>query len=437
MSVSRYRALALVAGLALAAPALATNGYIPLGHSAKERGMGGATTALALDSIVAATNPAGIAFTGDRIDIGTEVFSPRREYTVSGQPSGPTGPTEVPGVHFPLQPGTVQSRRNYFAVPNFGWSHRVDARDSVALTVYGHGGMNTSYPGFASSTCPPGSPGGTFCAGPTGVDLSQLFITPTWARRFGSGGRWAVGIAPILAYQRFEAKGVGSFAGFSSDPQHLSDNGHDSSWGWGGRIGVQGALTPSLRLGASWRSRVHMGRFHDYSGLFARHGGFDIPPSANIGLAWDATHTLVLAGEVQRIWYSHIRSVGNPLLPNLKQSKLGDPDGAGFGWRDMTVYKAGLQWQAGRDWIWRAGVDRTTQPIPRSEVLFNILAPGVQEWHYTAGFTRRFEGVGELSISAMYSPQKTVRGVNPLDTNQTIALKMHQYALTLDWAWTF
>jgi len=434
MSAPRYRLFILVAGLLAAGPVLATNGYTPFGHSAKERAMGGATTALALDAIVAATNPAGMAFTGNRIALGVELFSPRREYTVDGQPGGQT---EVPGVHFPLQPGTVESRRNYFAVPNFGWSHRIDSRNSVGLTVYGHGGMNTSYPGFSSSTCPPGSPGGTFCAGPTGIDLSQLFITPTWARRLGEDRNWAVGVAPIIAYQRFEAKGLGSFAGFSGDPQHLSNNGHDSAWGYGARIGVQGEIVHRLRLGASYRSRIHMGRFHDYAGLFAEHGGFDIPPSANLGLAWRATDTVMLTGEVQRVWYSRINAVGNPLLPNLGQSKLGDNGGAGFGWRDMTIYKAGFQWQASPDWVWRAGVNRTIQPIPASEVLFNILAPGVQQWHFTAGFTRRFEGIGELSVAGMYSPEETVRGRNPLDTNQTIALKMHQYALTVDWAWLF
>ncbi len=434
MSAPRYRLLGLAAGLLVAAPALATNGYTPFGHSAKERAMGGATTALALDAIVAATNPAGIAFTGNRIDLGAELFSPRRAYRVDGQPGGPT---EVPGVHFPLQPGTVDSRRNYFVVPNFGWSHQIDSRDSVGLTVYGHGGMNTSYPGFSSNTCPPGSPGGTFCAGPTGIDLSQLFITPTWARRLGRDRSWALGIAPIIAYQRFEAKGLGSFAGFSGDPQHLSNNGHDSAWGYGARIGVQGEIVHGLRLGASYRSRIQMGRFHDYAGLFAEQGSFDIPPSANIGLAWNATDTITLTGEAQRVWYSQINAVGNPLLPNLEQSKLGDNNGAGFGWRDMTIYKAGVQWQSSAVWVWRAGIDRTKQPIPASEVLFNILAPGVQQWHFTAGFTRRFKGIGELSVAGMYSPEETVSGVNPLDTNQTIALKMHQYAVTLGWAWLF
>ena len=64
--------------------ALATNGYFSHGYGTISKGMAGAGTALSQDSIAAATNPAGMAFVGNRIDGGFEVFSPRREYTVEG-----------------------------------------------------------------------------------------------------------------------------------------------------------------------------------------------------------------------------------------------------------------------------------------------------------------------------------------------------------------
>ena len=46
-------------------------------------------------------------------------------------------------------------------------------------------------------------------AGDAGIDLSQLFVVPSYARRFGD--HLSIGIAPILAGQRFRAKGLGSF----------------------------------------------------------------------------------------------------------------------------------------------------------------------------------------------------------------------------------
>ena len=54
--------------------ALATNGYFSHGYGTISKGMAGAGTALSQDSIAAATNPAGMAFVGNRIDGGFEVF---------------------------------------------------------------------------------------------------------------------------------------------------------------------------------------------------------------------------------------------------------------------------------------------------------------------------------------------------------------------------
>ena len=84
-----------------------------------------------------------------------------------------------------------------------------------------------------------------------------------------------------------------------------------------------------------------------------------------------------IAVDVQQVLYSGVASVGNPLLPNLMQSPLGTDGGAGFGWEDMTTIKGGVQLRAGEGWTWRAGYSYGSQPIPESEVLFNILAPGV------------------------------------------------------------
>ena len=65
-----------VAALTALSPvtAHATNGYFSHGYGTISKGMAGAGTALSQDSIAAATNPAGMAFIGNRIDGGFEVF---------------------------------------------------------------------------------------------------------------------------------------------------------------------------------------------------------------------------------------------------------------------------------------------------------------------------------------------------------------------------
>jgi long-chain fatty acid transport protein len=67
------------------------------------------------------------------------------------------------------------------------------------------------------------------------VDLAQLFITPTYARKLGSSH--ALGLTAVLAYQRFRAEGLAAFGPFSSAPDKLTENGHQSSFGAGARVG--------------------------------------------------------------------------------------------------------------------------------------------------------------------------------------------------------
>ena len=98
------------------------------------------------------------------MDLELELFNPNRQYSVEG------APTMAPGA-FPLNPGTVKSDSDLFVIPTIGLNYMLDSKQSVDLTVFGNGGMNTSYPGFASSTCPPGR-SGTFCGGNTGINLA-------------------------------------------------------------------------------------------------------------------------------------------------------------------------------------------------------------------------------------------------------------------------
>jgi long-chain fatty acid transport protein len=418
-AVPRVAVLTLAVGL-VASAALATNGYLIHGIGTRAKALAGAGVALPQDSLAAAVNPAGMVFVGPRYDVGVALFSPDRRYTVSGSPSG--FPTT-----FGLLPGTVESDSKMFVIPNFGAAWQLGGGRSIAgLTVYGQGGMNTDYP---TSTF--------FGSSPTGVDLSQLFIVPNWARRDASG-RHAFGIAPILAVQFFEIQGVQAFGMFSADPANLSNNDHDQSTGFGVRLGYLGRFTDRFSLGFSWQSEIAMDEFGDYAGLFAEQGGFDIPSNWVVGIAYRLGASAVLALDYQEIFYSDIASVGNPFLPNLVQAPLGDANGAGFGWQDMSVVKAGLQWGTA-PWTWRVGFSTGDQPIPPSEMLFNILAPGVVEEHVTIGFTRQLGTGRAFSMSLMHAPSVSISGPNPLEVpgQQTIELEMDQFDLELGYSWGF
>lgn len=440
---------AVAAGLGVAGVANATNGYFAHGYGTTSKGLAGAGVALSQDSLAAATNPAGMVTLGDRIDLGAALFSPRRKYSVTGDASEQC---QVPGnpltCSFSIGPQSIDSDNNYFLIPHFGWNKMLDDRSSIGISIYGNGGMNTEYKGGTATVSPDGNNffdvPGTYADGTTGVDLMQLFIAPTYARKINDTASW--GVTPIIAYQRFEAKGLGAFAPYSSDDNNLSNRGYDSSWGYGVRFGVQGEVAPGIRLGASYQSKIFAEEFDKYKGLFAEQGDFDIPANMTVGLAWDVTPTSTLFFDIQHIWYSDVKSIANAFDPQgltmcamgMDESGcLGANGGSGFGWKDMTIAKIGYQWQTSPDMTWRLGYSYGKQPIRDSEVLFNIIAPAVIEHHLTAGFTRQMGPNNELNFAAMYAPTKKVSGTNPLDPAQTIEIEMYQFDLELSYAWKF
>ncbi|MCP3958023.1 MAG: hypothetical protein GY719_09235 [bacterium] len=407
--------------IAVLAPiAEATNGYFTHGYGTANKGMAGAGVALPQDSMIIATNPAGIAFLDKRYDVGLAVFNPNRSYTVDGNPVGPFG----------LTTGTFDSDSEFFGIPHFGANWKVRPNVRFGLAVYGHGGMNTDYP---TNTF--------FASSPTGVDLSQLLVAPTWAVKSGSG-KHGFGISVVLAYQTFEAQGLQAFGdfGFSSDPANLSDNGHDDSLGVGVKLGYLGKFG-GFSFGASYQSEIDMDELGSYAGLFAQQGDFDIPATWTVGIAVEASSSVTFVLDVQETAYSDITSVGSPFLPNFFQAPLGAAGGAGFGWEDMTIYKAGVQFDGGGDWIWRFGFSTGDQPIPDSEVLFNILAPGVMEEHITLGFTRKLGTSKAWNMALMHAPSVSVRGVHPLEPpipgQQEIELEMDQWELEFSYSWGF
>ncbi len=77
--------LALIAANLLAIPAAhATNGYFAHGYGVKSQGMAGVGIALPQDGLAAATNPAGTALVGNRLDLGVTYFRPSRGADING-----------------------------------------------------------------------------------------------------------------------------------------------------------------------------------------------------------------------------------------------------------------------------------------------------------------------------------------------------------------
>lgn len=413
--------VSLLAVLLLAAlPAFATNGYFLHGIGTSSKAMAGATTALAQEALDSDTNPAAGVFVERGRSFSLALFSPDRQYTITGNPSG------MPQT-FGLTPGTVSSESKYFPMPAAGFNFRPNDASAVTVNFTAHGGMNTDY---RTNTF--------YGSDHTGVDLAQMFLSTSYARKITANQ--SLGISGIVVAQRFKASGLEAFGAFSSDGASLTGNGYSWSQGVGVKVGYLAQPLPKFSFGVAWSPKISMSEFDDYSGLFAEGGSFDIPASGSIGVAYRVTEPLTITADVQRIEYSGVASVGNALLPNLMTAPLGSDNGAGFGWQDINVYKLGVQYVASEEWTWRFGYSKGDQPIPDSEVLFNILAPGVIEDHFTVGFSKALHRTpGRLNFALMYAPTQTVKGANPLEVpgGQQIELQMNEYEIEFGYSFGF
>ena len=455
---------------------MATDGYFSTGQGTRNKGMAGAGIAFLHSPYSTTINPAGFSFMDKKwsLEVSVGIFNPNRQYSIIGAPTTPDMWGYIDGEGnfvndprystFGLTEGTVESGSSTFIIPAIAFSYRLGEKNTIGLNFYGNGGMNTDYDtktyyseiidGFGNPM-PDGNPNPMAnVVAPAGVNLQQMFLALTYARKFGENH--SIGISPIFAYQTVEVKGMQAFrdmgaAGMPGMPvdrsQYVTNNDVSSSTGFGFKIGYQGELIDGLRLGASFQPKIKMSKFEEYKGLFAEEGGFDIPANWQAGLSYDFTEDFTLAFDVRQILYSDVKSISNPMnpqqimpmvpnpnmtsmedamMPNPNFVPLGAENGAGFGWEDMMIFKIGAEFRQVENWQFRAGYSYGKQPIPESEVMFNIIAPAVNENHISVGLTRMI-GEHALNLAITHALENSVKGQNPFDPAQQIEISMNQW----------
>ena len=442
-------ALAIVGLCTISGAALATNGYFSHGYGIKAKGMGGAATAMSIDAMGGANNPASMVWVGNRLDFGVDYFRPIRSAKREGSTGGANDFNQ-------------DSDTNNFFIPEFGYNKMIGNNLSLGVSVYGNGGLNTDYSGNTNSQAGCGSGASTvrnlnaLCGrGELGVNLEQLIIAPTLAYKIND--KHSIGISPLIGYQRFKANGLEAFSQLSNDPNNLTndtragDKKSDDAWGFGVRIGWQGKISDTVTLGAAYASKVYMQEFDKYRGLFAEQGDFDIPENYNVGVAWKVMPSLNLALDYQRINYSGVAAVSNssqqpgctpnpPRGPTNSPNCLGGSNGIGFGWESINVWKLGVEFQASKALTLRAGYNHGDNPIRSQDVTFNILATGVVTDHATLGMTYAVSPNAELTVSYMHAFEKSTSGrTNPtyFNVGGTETIKMKQDSLGVAYSLKF
>ncbi len=382
----------------------------------QSKGMAGAGVAVPTGVLGMAQNPATGVKVGNSAGFCLTTFAPNRDVKI--QPGGP------------LTPGKFKSDNDVFLIPCGGVNWALDDRSSLGVFVFANGGMNTEYKTNFFSGLGAGS-------APLGVNLEQAFVTVNYARKVSD--RLTLGIAPILAVQRFKATGLEAFSGLSIAPGNVTNREHDWSTGLGFNLGLMYEASPQWTIGAAYRNRIQMSSFDKYSGLFAGGGDFDVPAMLTLGAAYTPAQLpkLTITGEYQRIYYGSVNAIANTSAP--PGGPLGASNGVGFGWKDVDVVRFAAIYRQSERLTLRTGISYSTKFTNSDEVVINTIAPATPQWHASFGGSYKINDRWGFTFAYTHAFSNSITGSNPALTGVAqpvrIRMRQHEIATGLSYSW--
>ena len=425
---ARFAAAAAV--VLVCAPAGATNGMRMIGFGPVQSSMGGAGVGATLDGCSMASNPAGIADMGMRLDLGLSWFKPTVEYSATESPLPPGFAGAVVA-----RPGqTIDSDRGGSPIPALAFALPLGAGFTGGLGMFAVAGMGVDHPQ-------------NLYGGRTYSSYLQARLTPTLAYRINEMFSAGLTFNAMLAQMKFDvAKGFGQVP-------------HDTatSLGYGATLGLKFKPMKELALGVAYETKSTFQEFKfdvpahvgvnpaDFSQVNFPGGQdklkFNQPSSFAFGAAVSPMEALLLAVDVQWIRWSETNGKNQPAYTN--NTNLTGAMPWNLNWKDQWVVKVGGQLAATSALKLRLGWNYGKLPLDKNRAFENIAFPAIAEHHITGGLG--WDATRTLTVNAggMYAPQAKIAGANaayPVQGGQAIAsyeTKMSQWQADLGISYRF
>ena len=396
------RIAAVVAALALAAPAAATNGMRMIGFGPVQNGMGGAGAAAPSDSAAVVSNPAGLTGVAPRADAALQAFMPDVKYTATYTPDGTN-----------LFNADQSSERPTDWLPTLGAVFRLSPDLTLAVAALGTAGMGVDYPAGANA----------LYGAKTMSSYVNGRLAPAVAYKLGDV---SVGLAVNLMYAQMKFDIFNpTFGGAASFPAA-------SSFGYGATLGVTYSLSKAVTLGAAYETKSIFQDFEFTVGGQKAKLAFDQPQLASVGIAVRPVEGFLVAVDGQ--WINWSDTMGKN-LPEFTQ-----PAGNNFNmnWSDQWVLKVGAEWAlaAVKGLTLRAGYDYAQSPVDETNAYASILFPAIAQHHLTVGAGYDF-GKVLVNFAFVYSPESKISGATPSQGIVAYETKMSQLAFELGASYRF
>ncbi len=372
----------------LATAAFSQAGHIMQGVGSVNMSMGGAATGQPLDiSGAIQWNPAAISTFDDKIlkfDIGLFFSSPELNSTVpefdnTGQPTGN------------FFSGTTADDRGISPLPALAyvWG-KPESKHTFGLSAFGISGFGVTFPESASNPINmPQSMGGF---GRIESDYMLLQVGLTYAYEISD--KFSIGVQPNIDYAALELApnptASPTMAGYPSTDKA-------SAIGFGAQFGLFYDSGVGLKLGASYKTVQKFGEFefeNTYLDNSTSKNNFqmDYPAIFSLGFGY-STGDIDLALDFRRVDYENTEGFSETGWTQTASV-------AGFGWKNISILSAGLQYKGINKLPLRFGYTYSSNPIREEVTFFNIPATAIIKDAFQFGLS--YEASDKVSFDAVY-----------------------------------
>ncbi len=411
------KAALTAAAVALAGPALATNGMRMTGFGAVQNSMGGVGVGATLDASAAISNPAGLTELSRRFDASLTWFQPSVDYTAVGA-----------AAQFVNRPGAkLSSDRGGSPIPSLGVVLPLGGGLTAGLGAFGVGGMGVDYESSLYS-------------GASLTSYQNMRLAPAIGWKLNDMFSAGLSVNVMWAQMKYDVA-----SGFGQQ-KHDTAN----AFGYGATLGVK--LTPmkELTFGLAYETKSFFGNFEfdipahvgfTPVGPVNFPGGtdqldFDQPAVFSGGVAWRAVPALLLALDVQWINWSDTSGKNLPEYKNNTQLTGAQP--FNMGWEDQVVVKVGAAFDVTPAVVLRAGYNYGKMPLDAARAFENIVFPAIAEHHVSLGLGWAVTPTLAVNAGVTYSPQAKLSGANAAEQGLvSYETTMSQIAGDIGLGWKF
>lgn len=352
-------------------------GHIMQGIGATNMSMGGAATAQPLDiSGALHWNPAGISA------FQTKVFSVNAGLFFSSPQISSTAPTSDGPVS-----GVTKDDRGVSIMPSLAmvWGKK-DSRHTFGVSAFGISGFGVTFPESMSNPITmPQSYGGF---GRIESDYQLMQVGFTYAYEISK--KVSIGLAPTFNYSTLELAPNPLSGPSMTRGYPVSDKA--DALGIGGQFGLFYNSGTGIKLGVSYKTQQYFADF-DFENKYL--DGSPAPPvsfqmnypailSAGIGYS---KKDIDVAIDYRFVNYKNTEGFEDKGWTEIAAVK-------GFGWENISIISAGLQYKGIKKFPLRAGYTFSSNPISSELTMFSAPATAIIKNAFQLGFgyefTRRF-----------------------------------------------